>query len=272
MSKSDFDFTEDELSALSDEEKEALGIEIDVDNGGKGVESLDDDDDNEEIEPVETPVEEPTLEPAPAEAQPVEQNVEPQPTIVDTYISVNAEIEKLGTSMEDGDIGFAEYNKKLNELISQKTRLEIAYENEQQAQAKAANDWNTAQDRFFSDPVHATIKDKPLLYSALNVAVTDIANSKDASGKSYDWILQQAKARVESELGVSLGGTKQAQPQQKKALDTVNLPKTLGNIPASQVNDSDNEFAYLDRMTPTQREVALAKMKPEDMNRYMAQG
>jgi|GEM_PF-5890610 len=270
MSRSEnFEFTDDELDTLSEEEKEALGINLDADNGG--LDLLDDDEEETETSETKqdsTPIEQ-TQEAVEVESPQYE--TAQQPDLVTQYNTVNSEIEKLGVEMEDGDISFAEYNKRLNELIGYKTRLEILYEQQTQAQNQAANAWDSAQEKFFNDPVNAQIKEKPLLYGALSNAVSEIANSNDASGKSYDWILQQAKARVESELGVKLGGAKQAlaQQSQRKALDTVNLPKTLGNIPAAQANDSNNEFAYLDRLSSTDRESALAKMTPEQVNRYL---
>jgi hypothetical protein len=284
MSK-DWNFTEEELAALSDEEKTAIGSEINADNGGDKVDekATDDSDDAEEkaeSKEGEKVVDEPKAEEVKpveqAEQQAVEQpaqQVEQQPGLVEAYTAITAEIDSLGVKMENGDIGFAEYNRKLNELISHKTRIEILYENQQREIATAANAWDSAQEKFFSDPVHAAIKEKPLLYNAMSAAVSEVSQSQEAKGKSYDWILNQAKARVEDELGISFGSKQAAkepikQPG-KKALNETDLPRTLGNIPASQSHDA-GEFAHLDRMSSTERESALAKMKPDEIDRYLA--
>lgn len=251
MNKQDFDFSDDELSALSEEEKQALATEIEdeADEADEQVQNADSEDQAQE-EPVAAQAEESS-----------------QKTLVDTYIELNAKIEKLGADMEDGEIGFSEYNKQLNELISQKTRLEILYEQQQQAEAAAENEWTNAQNKFFSDPANAAIMQNEKHYKWLSDEVTEISNSPEAKGKSYEWILQQAKDQLIAN-GIQLSSS----TKPKRAIDTVTLPVVLGNIPAAQANDAENEFAHLNRLSPTRLEAALAKMKPEEMNRYMEQG
>lgn len=277
-----FDFTDEELSVLSDDERDALAaIDDEAAEGDEDSEIEESQDDTEEAEEVaeqaQPEAKAEAKQPEPEQAQEVEhkeQPVDQVQALVQAYQGISAEIDGLTAKFEAGDISFTEFNKQNNELLRQQMRVENAYAEIERNKQAQANEWQKAQDKFFADEHNAILKEKPLLYSALGAAISDISTSGEADGKPYSWILEQAKARVEDEIGVKFGSKaevkSETKPKQKRALDSVKLPQTLGSLPAAESNDSGNEFAYLDRMTPMQREAAMEKMTPAQLDRYLA--
>ena len=233
-----WDYTDDELDALSDVEREALTID--------------------EPEPEETQEQEPD----------VVINQTQQPLILEEELkAISAEIEKLGIDMQDGDIDFPEYNKRLYELVSKQTRIEVNAEHQRQESVREQANWNKAQEDFFNRPENADLKNKPRIYNALSAEVSALATSAETQGKSYAWLLETAKKNVYEEFGLSVEAKQPA--KSKRAIDNTVLPKTLGNIPQAQANDTSSEFAHLDNMKVVQRERALAGMSEDAVDRYL---
>ena len=241
-----WDYTDEELDALSDVEREALTID--------------------EPETEEEAVTEEVQEPETAD---VVANT-PKLSIEEELKAISAEIEKLGSDMEDGEIAFSEYNKLLHALVSKQTRLEVNAEHQRQEAIREQANWNKAQEYFFSRPENVDLKNKPRIYNALSAEVSALATSGDAQGKSYSWLLETAKKNVYEEFGLSVEAKQPIQPtKSKRAIDNTVLPKTLGNIPQAQANDTGSEFAHLDNMTLVQRERALAGMSEDAVERYL---
>ena len=215
-------------------------------------------------------------EPVAAAAKELEPPVDPAIESQKKVNAIDIELAGLGEQMENGDIDFAEYHKKQLDLNNE--RMELYREVDKQkifkelAAQEDARAWTNAQNDFFAKDGNAAIKDKPLLYNALNAAIKQVTEHPEANGKAFDWVLNQAKAEVETQLGVRIGTTPAAAPAPKRHdAGKTQLPMTLSNLPSAAAQDvGTDEFGHLDKMEGMDLELALAELPPEKVDRYLS--
>lgn len=204
----------------------------------------------------------------------------------------------LDTDFENGDLKHAEYMQKRDELSAQETglRLQVSQAQfaENQNKSTAEQRWEWEQDRFFED--HEIYTKDRLMHAALDAAVKDLAGNKDNAGKSERWFLNEAHRQVSRRFkleaaptdkegdggkdkgegdGAETQGQGQGKPKSKAGAkpDLKGIPKTLGNLPAAEDNDAAaSEFAALDKLTGMEYEEALARLTPEQQERYAKAG
>jgi hypothetical protein len=128
---------------------------------------------------------------------------------------------------------------------------------------------------------------KKTLNAALDEAVKELANAKDKDGKllhaekSGRWFLREAHKRVKEDLGIKpavaaeKGDDKAAAEKKAAALaarkpDKKKVPKTLAGLPGASADDTkgDPEFQHLDKLDGMDLEYAVAKMTPEQQERW----
>ena len=194
---------------------------------------------------------------------------------------------ELATKYENGEMSFSEYRKEERnlsrtyedvryELQERNLKAEIAAEHSRQS---AAQKWDVEQNLFYAD--NPDYKADPILRGALSAQLELMYADEKNAGKSGLWFLREAGKAIDEKFNrsVPVQATKQNVTKLREAEDTLakrkarhpEIPKTLADVPAAEANDDGgNEFAYLDKLSGTDYEQALARLTDRDRERYMA--
>lgn len=195
----------------------------------------------------------------------------------------NADIEAMDAAkaakfseLMDGTLDAEEYSK-----------FESKYLRDRDAAAAQRNDaaaWFKEVNAFQNDVLKAdgiNYATDAKMNSAFDRWVKALAQDPENAQRDGSWFLKEAHEMVKTQYRI--GDTKpaksdkpgkeadkQAKPK-GRAPDTSNLPKTLGRMPAAADNEGsdEGEFAHIDKLTGIDRERALAKMTPEQEDRYL---
>lgn len=273
-------YTDEELSMLSDEEREAVTATRDEEDAGATAGSED------QGKPAEATAEagneEVTAEAEPEPAAERDEEFIPQYTVnpvadfQEKMAALAGEKTALRAKLNGGDMSLDEYEAQKDaivdqerELREQKLKADIAIErNEQTAKAR----WDWEQERFFDAKENAIYADK-ILNAALNTAVMDLANAPENADKKGSWILQEADKLVRARFAPAKVETPpDAKPKDSRKPDLSVVPKTLAHLPAAdipQTGDVD-EFAHIDRLSGLELEKAVAKLSESERERYRA--
>lgn len=206
----------------------------------------------------------------------------------------------LDEEFDNGDLKHSEYMAKRDALSTQETDLRVQLKQSEfaskQNQSTGEQRWLWEQDRFFEDhEIYQVGSDSfdPLMHAALDAAVKGLASAKDDAGKlvndgrSLKWYLEEGHRQVSSrfklaEVEKPKDEKKVAEKDDKDAKgkggketragkkpDLTGIPKTIGNLPAAEGNEAaDSEFAAIDKLEGMEYEEALARMTPEQQERY----
>lgn len=182
--------------------------------------------------------------------------------------SVTDKMNELDEQLEDGDIDLTDYRRQMREyssqreeLITLRTKAEIANDMSQQS---AQQRWEWEQDMFMGEASSAIYKNRAM-HAALNETVKEVANEKGWNDKSGLDVLRESDRRVKEMMGVkSSPKLKVVEPMSKP-----DIPKTLRDIPAAEGNESGDEFAALDKLDGMELESALARLSDEQRDRYL---
>jgi len=194
---------------------------------------------------------------------------------------------------KDGDIEIDQMLTERDEVDTEAARLraqqERAEHNATINQQNEAAAWHHDIATFVAAVKKAEGIDygKKTLNAALDEAVKELANAKDKDGKLVHaekggrWFLREAHKRVKEDLGIKpavaadKGDDKAAAEKKAAALaarkpDKKKVPKTLAGLPASSADDTkgDPEFQHLDKLDGMDLEYAVAKMTPEQQERW----
>jgi len=195
----------------------------------------------------------------------------------------NADIEAMDAAktakfkeLMEGTLDAEEYSK-----------FESKYLRDRDAAAAQRNDaaaWFKEVNAFQNDVLKAdgiNYATDAKMNSAFDRWVKALAQDPENAQRDGSWFLKEAHEMVKTQYRI--GDTKpaksdkpgkeadkQAKPK-GRAPDTSNLPKTLGRMPAAADNEGsdEGEFAHIDKLTGIDRERALAKMTPEQEDRYL---
>lgn len=200
-----------------------------------------------------------------------------------------AELEKkrddLAEKFDDGEITAKEFNRAVAEIDKQVREIERAKDRAIFFEETRKHTWLTQTVPTFLDQ-HPAYQDRTL-HGLLDAEVRKRQVAAIEKGKDPldPAILEQAhKAIVRS--AQSLTGAEQAEPRKRPeptraATKAAPQPKkrpasppTLANVPASEIADTDGEFAALDRLGETDPEAfeeAYARLSPADRARYLMQ-
>lgn len=177
---------------------------------------------------------------------------------------------ELREQLNNGDIDLDQYEAKKDEISDEETALRIKQASAENAAKQNAHidaeRWRWEQEQFFGDKRNAIYKDK-IVMAALNAAVIDLANDPKHVNQKGTFFLNEADKIVRDRFGVASNASKR---QENRQPDLSKIPKTLSNLPAADT-DSENggEFAHLDKLTGMDLERAVAKLNPEQVQRYL---
>lgn len=161
--------------------------------------------------------------------------------------------DQIAEQFDNGDLTGREYQAALDKLNKQEREIE-----QEVFKANLAAEMSETQarnswietTRSFLDE-HAEYRSSPLRYSALNEVVKSIAKEESSAGLTGRQILEKAHDRVAQELG-GTPAKKEEPAAAKPAKQNQEVPTTLAKLPAAETEDtSGNRFASLDRLAET---------------------
>jgi len=233
------------------------------------------DDDGEEVAQVEE-VPEPTPEP--------EQNTgvdyaEVLLAATTKQAELEAQLKELAEKFDDGELDDADYNievRKLERAIARvEAKMELAEEQieaqnaaAEAAQEKLAAQWEKEQVSFFAKPENKVFADDDAMFNSLDAHVKKILA---AGNVPIADVLSTAKHNLLTSIAKLTGQKVPDAPKQntKPKAPQVELPPTLGNIPSAIPNADGDEFGYIDKLSGRKYEDAVAKLTPEQHERYL---
>ncbi len=234
------------------------------------------DDDGEEVAPV-VPAPEPVIDPV------VENTGIDYAEVLLASTTKQAELEAqlkdLATKFDDGEMDDADYNievRKIERAIARvEAKMELAEEQieaqnaaAEANQAKLMAQWEKAQVDFFAKPENKAIAEDDAMFNSLDVHVKKILA---AGNTPIADVLALAKHNLLAGIA-KLTGQKvpdAPKPSTKPKAPQVELPPTLGNIPSAIPNADGDEFGYIDKLSGRKYEDAVAKLTPEQHDRYL---
>ncbi len=301
------DFSEEELAMLGDDELAAIKEEeagageeqekveaAEVEAQQEGVEPKGDDEPvaaAKEGEPDETSEASQRFEESIKKVQETLDNMQQKPDEAeeqeeepDPLAALDQKLDDLSDKLSEGDIEYSDYLKEQTKLLKERQDVLIAkdresirkevseeFETREAARADAERDkkWNDAKSAFMAQPGCDVIESNPMIGNAFNAALQMVAE-KDPN-KSYAEMLEGARQML-SDNGITIGEKpKLAQEQRQTSRQKqIEIPQTLGSVPAAEVNDS-SEFSHLNTLDGVDLEEAVAKMSPEKQDRWAAQ-
>jgi hypothetical protein len=279
---------------LTAAEQEGLGLPDDFgdeiitsDNEGHDDFAMDDDD-----EEIEITIDDDGEEVAPVIAPVVPESVV-EPVVENTGIDyaevllasttkqaeLEAQLKDLATKFDDGELDDADYNievRKIERAIARvEAKMELAEEQieaqnaaAEANQAKLMAQWEKAQVDFFAKPENKAIAEDDAMLNSLDAHVKKILA---AGNVPIADVLDLAKHNLLAGIA-KLTGQKAPdapKPSTKPKAPQVELPPTLGNIPSAIPNADGDEFGYIDKLSGRKYEDAVAKLTPEQHDRYL---
>lgn len=187
-----------------------------------------------------------------------------------------AKLTALDESFQAGDVELKDYNAQRDAMVRQQIKAEISAEQNAQVEEQL---WEREISDFMD--VHKEYGASKFRHAALDIAVKDLAADEANTDKPGRWFLREAHKIVEREFGATFAadnGTKAVvdsvedkKPGNRKP-DLSLVPKTLAHLPAAELPDtgSVDEFAHIDRMTGIELENAVARLSPAERERYRA--
>ena len=185
----------------------------------------------------------------------------------------------LATKFDDGEMDDADYNievRKIERAIARvEAKMELAEEQieaqnaaAEANQAKLMAQWEKAQVDFFAKPENKAIAEDDAMFNSLDVHVKKILA---AGNTPIADVLDLAKHNLLAGIA-KITGQKvpdAPKPSTKPKAPQVELPPTLGNIPSAIPNADGDEFGYIDKLSGRKYEDAVAKLTPEQHDRYL---
>lgn len=187
----------------------------------------------------------------------------------------------LAAKLKTGEIELEDYLVQDRTLQTEETDLRIQQstaENNQHQNLKIAEQrWMWQQEQFFEAEKNSIYKD-PIIESALNTAVKNLASDPANVNRSGMWFLTEGDRLVRERfnLGKPPADDKGGADDKGKGKDAsrkpnlTEVPPTLGNLPAAESSETGaDEFAHLDKLSGMDLEQALARLTPEQTDRYL---
>lgn len=287
--------TPEELAGLEeDDEEEEEQEEEELDEGQPKPKTGDQPEEEEEDEPQPgTKPQGEQEQPKPGEQQ-EEEEEQPQgrqrtrvqmfrsevPEDIETQrTALDARWDELATKFDDGDITFAEYNKGIRELGTERAALDRAELKAELAaeasQSRSQEDWaNLCEDFVSANPI---IGKNETMWNAFDVKLRQVtAATMQAGGQIGQRDLDKAFKLMQEDLGITAPEPTPGDKGKPGKKTPVDVPPTLGKVPAAQQNDTDDgKYAHLDRLAetdPEKYEAALMRMSDAERDAYMQAG
>jgi hypothetical protein len=185
------------------------------------------------------------------------------------------QIDELDEKLAAEEITQAEYNKSLGEI----NRKIMGQNIKAQESAKGQLLWDKEQQYFLkARPMYREKTPKGnALFGALGEVVKDLGKDPKYSGVSGIELLIAADKSVREIFGIVdakpiVKEPVKAEPEKKEPKPAAPLPtiKTLGQVPASAVNDTSGLWGALDKLTGPAYEEALEKLTQPQRDAYLA--
>ena len=240
------------------------------------------DDDDEEIEVTIDDEDEAPQAPEPT-PEPV---IEPVIDYADVLLAattkqaeLEAQLKELAERYDDGELEDAEYNievRKVERAIARvEAKMELAEEQieaqnaaAEANQAKLIAQWEKEQVDFFAKAENKVFAEDDALFNSLDAHVKKILA---AGNVPIADVLSTAKHNLLTSIAKVTGQKlpDAPKPNTKTKAPQVELPPTLGNIPSAIPNADGDEFGYIDKLSGRKYEDAIAKLTPEQHERYL---
>jgi hypothetical protein len=293
-------YTEEEWLGLSEGERTAIQSKEEDDEKEELTEaqlkSIAEEPPKEEPPKEEPPKEEPPKEEPPKEEPPKERISDEtllsfRPTIDETTLPIPGEefiTDEIQVQLDELEKKYTDEELPLKDYMSQRDVLNRRISSENNAayqltreQARADLTWKAEQTAFFrARPEYEYAKDGSLkgklLYGALNQAVKDIDLNPEYTGLSGVALLVRADKMVKEAFGLNkLPEIKKEEKKEDKKAELkppVQVPdlKTLADIPAAQMPETDSPWNALDKLSGDAFESALERLTPAQRDRYLA--
>lgn len=223
--------------------------------------------------------------------------VEPTPFVPQYTAEVPADaqeqIQTLTKEVDDAFDKLMEGELDKDQYRAIKTRVEAAVDdlktkaltasifeqaNQQNAMQAAQAEWTRSEAKIFTDAKAEGLdyKGKPALLAAFNHNLKALGNDPANENRDAPWFLTEAHKRTKADLGITGAAPAPAPaaptpPAPKpKGVDLSQVPPTLGRVPpAADPTVAGDEFAHLSTLTGGDLEKAVAKMTPEQQERWL---
>jgi hypothetical protein len=301
------DFTPEQLAALTDEEREGLEddslVDDPEDDAGDGdadddaddlpsdkaekpadkadadkpkpEEGKDDEGDDEQETPpakVEKPADPAADEPGaeaddePAAAPPPSPYKAPEGA-KDRIKAIDDELDQVASKFDDGELTAREMREQERKLRDERENLSKELMKEEFSVDQHKAEWGKQVASFLeTNPAYA---EHPARLQLLDFEVRKL---QAESGHQYDPAhLRKAHATVLKGLGIAETPTPKPRIPTTTGQKRPDPPPTLAHVPAADIEDTDEgaRFSYLDRLSGTEYEAALAKLSDADREAYL---
>ena len=192
---------------------------------------------------------------------------------------LEAQLKELAERFDDGELEDAEYNievRKVERAIARvEAKMELAEEQieaqnlaQEAAQEKLMRQWEKEQVDFFAKAENKVFAEDDALFNSLDAHVKKILA---AGNVPIADVLSTAKHNLLTSIAKVTGQKLPDAPKlnTKTKAPQVELPPTLGNIPSAIPNADGDEFGYIDKLSGRKYEDAVAKLTPEQHERYL---
>lgn len=202
----------------------------------------------------------------------------------DQLKETNDAIEALDATLTEGEIDYAKHAKenrvlttKLSDLSAMKREAEFVAGNNE---LMADQHWNWEVERFVEENEEFQ---SAVVYGALRGALEELYAVEENAGNSYRWFLREAAGGVreafnlEKKAAPVSEGTKDEEVSRTEDIQKEHKdkpqeppPQTLGGVPeAHQEEESQDEFAQLDKMEGMELEAELSKLPKAKVDQYL---
>lgn len=168
----------------------------------------------------------------------------------------------LGKLVEDGEMTFAEYHIKNQELNDAKIQARVAFEDDL--------NWQRAQSTFFADEANTVFLD-PMRQTFLQATIDKMYKDGEMNGLDYGSAIAKAAERVKGALNIGADAAAPAPKVEKKpGKPAPKIPQTLGDVPPADDNLIEpNKFGHLEGLEGDDLEAALAKMSTAEVDAWL---
>lgn len=184
----------------------------------------------------------------------------------------------LRKQYDDGDITFDELESARDEITKEEKAIERAQLKAEMAaemqQQQTVNDWNRDVNSFLD--ANPEYRASDVRYQALDMMVRKIGGAPEAAKMTGPQVLAKAHEELQKAFGVAAPAKKDEGngKGEKKPPPKVDVPPTLGKLPAAENNDTQGgKYAALDRLLetdPLAHEDALMKLSASERESYLA--
>lgn len=191
---------------------------------------------------------------------------------------LNSKEDALIEKFDNGDLTFAEYNKELRSLNSERNkldRLELKAELAQEAQqSQIDSNWDSLGQAFVNS--HPLIAKNETMFQSFDAVLRRVTGEVMAKGQQPGQReLDKAYQQWTADLGIQADPATKTPPAPKARKENL-VPPNLGKVPAATAADTDDgKWASLDRLAdsdPLAFEAAMQRLTDAERDEYTRAG